>query len=181
MAGRADDDDLDADLDAELAAERADDAVRERRRLRDLSERIGEETTFAELVVGHAIRGGVITAAVHGGARHSGTIVALGADVVVMRSTLDQLVLVPMAAMASIRHHEPAGAADGPALDRHATLHDVLIDWAAARRRVVISTTAGTVSGQLISTGTDVITVVTDSVEREQVQVWLPSVTAVSS
>lgn len=181
MADRAGDPAGADDLDVELAAERADDEVRRRRRLREQSERLGEETTFAELVVGHAVGGGVVTVEVRGGARHRGSIVAVGADVVVIRSLADRLILVPLAAMGSIRHHEAAAAEAHSDVDRGSTLHDVLVEWSAERRRVVISSTAGIVSGRLISTGPDVVTVVTDAVERELVQVWLPSVTDVSA
>ena len=177
MTARGDD----GNLDAELAAARADDAVQQRRQLRDLTERMQQESTFVELLVGHAVAGGQITAELRGGIRHRGTIVAVGADLIVLRTLAKLLVLVPTTAIGSIRHHGPAGVDDAPDVGRDTTLHDVLDEWSAERRRVVISTTAGTVSGRLISIGTDVVTVVTDSVEPERVQVWLPSVTDVSA
>lgn len=176
MAARGDGD----DLDAEFAAARADEAVEERRRLRDLTERVREQTTFAELLVGHAVGGAQITAELRGGIRHQGQIVAVGADVVVLQTLSSRMVLMATSAIGSIRHHGAAGAEDPPDLGRASTLHGVLSEWSSDRRRVVINTAAGTVSGRLVSTGPDVVTVETDSVEPEQVQVWLPSVTDVS-
>ena len=163
-------DPLELELARWLAEARVDDAVTSRLQERALRQLAAEEATLLGLCIDLAEAGRPVLARTTEGRVHRGTVVAVGADFVALRSAAVEATFLPVATLAWLR---PApgtwagapvrgGAAAGsrtPPLA--ARLVDVLTGLAADRPRVrvVVAGDPDVWSGRLRACGADVLSV----------------------
>lgn len=145
---------------------RAADAGARRDRERNLRRQAEEDASLVGTLVDLAERGGPVTVRTTTGRAHTGRLLALGADFVVVRTDHGADVFVTLGAVAAVR----AGRGDAATGDRptpSATrLLDVLATAAAEHPRVSLLVAGETVAGELRAVGSDVVTVLLDGPER---------------
>jgi hypothetical protein len=153
-----------ARLDRWAAEARVDEAARARSRERWLRQAAEEEATLAGVLADLGERGVVVAVRTRAGRAHQGTVAAIGADFVALRTATGE-VLLSFDGLGVVR---TAPGAPPTAGDRvvHAELRlvQVLAGLAAERERVLVVTVDGgdAVSGRLWSVGTDVAAVRSD-------------------
>lgn len=168
-----------------------DEAALRRARERWLQEVAEQEATLAGVLADLAERGGPLTLHGRGGRRHHGTLRMLGLDFVVVGLPSGTDVLLAIDSVTSVRTAPAVELAVG---DEHGPIrrdaerdlaiglrvHDVLVELAADRERVVLVTTDGeTLTGQLRSVGQDVAVLRTDAEPRATAYVALTALAEV--
>lgn len=144
-----------------LDDERHADAVAARRRGQSLRGQAAESGTLAGTLIDLGERRAVVSLVTTGGRSLRGTIVSLGADLVVLRGPSNETVLVALGAVASVRTEPGTIRSIGDRLLRsEATLAEVVGELAVDRPHVAIHTGAAAVSGELRAVGLDVATLV---------------------
>ena len=155
------------DLERWAAEARAREAADERVRARWARRAAEEGATFAGVLLDLAEAGIPTTLTTTGGHRHGGRLIVVGADFVAVRTGTGLVVLLALAGLAEVvAAGVPGGAGAGrPASgeDRpqplEVTLADVLARLAVARPRASLRAGEAVVSGELVATGSDVVTV----------------------
>ena len=157
----------------------ADAAADARARQRWLRQAADEDATFAGVLLDLAERRTPVVVHGRAGRRHRGTVVAVGADFVVVRATDGADAIVPFPGIASVR---PEPGAPAPAGDRSpsidVTFAEALAAVAEDRPRVLLVTTVDTdgVAGELKSVGRDVVTLRLDGAHRPTTYVPIASI-----
>jgi hypothetical protein len=143
----------------ELADEaRAADAVRHRTQARWLRQQAAEEATLVGLLVDLSERGDAVSLRSASGRTHRGAVSFVGGDHVVVGDG----VWVRLAAVVAVRFEGDVAGGDRGAV-RDTRLVESLAEVAPDRPAVVVVTFDGTaMRGELVSAGTDVVTVVLD-------------------
>lgn len=165
-----------AGLAAWVAEGRVDAAAAERARHRWLQRQAGEDATLAGVLMDLAERGRPVAVRSAGGLTARGRIVALGADFVIVREDRVGDVVVPFAAVATVRPTpgEPAPVGARP-LALALTLAEALVELAAERPDVAVAA-GDELRGELRRAGRDTLTVALDDSHRTVVTVHLPAV-----
>lgn len=152
----------DADLAALLDEERGASAVRARGAQRWIRQQALEEARLSGVLLSAAEQRQTVTVRTTSGRSHTGTVHAVGADFVAVRSAGGSLVYIAAAAIALLDADRglvamPAGDDRDAALA--VTLHDVLVDLAGERPDVAVVCAGHTqpVPGELLAVGTDVV------------------------
>jgi hypothetical protein len=164
-------------VDEARVAEAAD--ARSRRHW--LRRQLDAEATLRGVLVEVAERDDPVTLTTTAGMDHSGRVVTVGADYLVLGEP-GSTVLVPTAAVAQIRvgGRGPAGADRRPAPEDARRLTDVLADLAAGRERVVVRSGPSACRGTLVAFGQDVVTLTADGPPPATVYVSLASLSEVA-
>ncbi len=147
-----------------VAETQVDDAVELRRRTAWLRRQADEESTLTGVLVDLAEHGRPVTVHLTNGRRHRGTIAAVGRDVVELRSSVGERVVVAIDALDSVRPQPDAVAVpgDGP-VPTGVTLVERVGRLAEQRERVLIVARSGeATSGEITAVGRDVVTVALD-------------------
>lgn len=152
-----------ARLDRWVADARADEAALARSRERWLQDVAAQEATIAGVLADLAERHASISVEV-GGRRHHGTVVALGADFLALRTGAGADVLLALSALGVVRAAPTVDRALGDRMiATELRLADVLAELAADRERVrLVGASGDTVAGELRGVGLDVVVVRTD-------------------
>ena len=170
------------------AEARARDAVDARVRERWLRRQAEEEATFVGLLVDLAEREAAVAVTTTANRRHVGTVEAVGADFVALRTAGGRTAVVSLGAVAAATplgaEGGRAGAAGAPG-DRGSrsvkvAMADVLAHAAGQRPRVHVHAGGVGVVGELRSVGADVVSVHTDGDPPATAYLRLPSVSEVS-
>ena len=182
-----------ADVERWAAEVRARDAADARVRERWLRRSAEDEAAFAGVLLDLAERGVTAVVTTSSGRRHPGRVVAVGADFVAVRTDGDRTTLVALGALASVRvnglgapmHRGPQAAArsapqPGEARSVSVSVADVLAHAAGRRPRVQVHCGEATLTGELRSVGTDVVTLRADGDPPGQAYVSLASVSEIS-
>ncbi len=147
-----------ADLLARFVSDaRTDERVAERRRRHWLQREAVESSSFAGLLCNLAERVATVRLLTAAGGTHIGVLTAVGADVVVLKTTSGRAVLVAIAHLVAVQHYgtdpldgDRGNAAGGPSL-RH-----LLAELADVDAELSCTLAGGTVmSGRLIWVGED--------------------------
>ena len=146
---------------------RASHAGEARGRERSLRRQAEEDASLTGALLDLAENGSAVTVRTVTGAVHHGVVVAVGADFCVVRAQRGVDLILPLAAVSTVRphpgeRHPPAsGDREPPSLVR---LLDVLAMMAGERQRVAVGTRDGEqVTGELRAVGSDVVTVALDA------------------
>ena len=174
-----------ADLERWMADAKVDDAARARSREGWLRRQAEEEATLNGALADLAEHTTAVTVTTTSGRHHPGRIVAVGQDFCVLRTSGGTLILIPAAAVSSVRvppdrqRTEATGSRPAPV---DATLHGVLAGLAGDRRRVLVALhgNAEVLSGELRSVGIDVLTLRLDGEPATTVYLRSASVSEVS-
>jgi hypothetical protein len=175
-----------ADVERWAAEVRARDAADARVRERWLRRSAEEEADFAGLLLDLAERRVAAVITTSSGRRHPGRVAAVGADFVAVRTEGDRTTLVALAAVAAVRVTGLGPATGGRAQARDegrsltVSVADVLAHAAGRRPRLHVHCDAATVTGELRSVGTDVVTLRTDGDPSSLAYVSLASVSEIS-
>lgn len=178
-------DPIEAELARWLADARAEEASLARSRERALRQLAAEEATFATLSLDLAETGVAVVARTVDGRAHRGTVVAVGADFLVVRPALDRAVFLPFDGLASLRL-APGGRGPDAAGQRpppfEATLGDVLTGLAGDRPRVLLGVRGDPELwlGELWQVGVDVVAVRLDGARVTSAWAQLGAVTEVT-
>lgn len=162
-----------------VAQARASAAATVRQRSRWLGRQLAEDDTFSRALE-RAI-GATVDVHLCDERRYRGALVAVGCDLLTVRTETGVTVVVAEAVSAVIVTSASDGVADPSGWDDlrtgFVTIADVLLEASALRRRVSVDTSGGgRVSGQVASVGRDVLALA----GRSQTWVRLAAVTAVS-
>jgi len=151
------------ELNRWVAETQVDDAIELRRRSAWLRRQTDEESTLTGVLIDLAERGRAVTVHLANGRRHRGTIAAVGRDVVELRSTVGERVVVALDALDSVRPSDAAPVpGDGP-VPRDVTLVERVRRLADQRERVLLVGRNGeATSGEITSVGRDVVRVALD-------------------
>ena len=152
------------ELNRWVAETQVDDAIELRRRSAWLRRQADEEATMTGVLVDLAEHGRAVTLYLGNGRRHRGTIAAVGRDVVELRSTVGERVVVALDALDSVRPSTDADAVpgDGP-VPTDVRLVERVRRLAEQRERVLIVGRNGeATSGEITSVGRDVVRVALD-------------------
>jgi hypothetical protein len=179
-----------ADVERWAAEVRARDAADARVRERWLRRAAEEEAEFTGLLLDLAERGVTAVITTSSGRRHPGRVAAVGADFVALRTEGNRTTLVALGAVASVRvtglgpalrsGTQPATRGRGEGRAVAVSVADVLAHAAGHRPRVHVHCDAVTVAGELLSVGTDVVTLRTDGDPAGVAYVSLASVSEIS-
>lgn len=153
------------ELNRWVAETQVDDAIELRRRSAWLRRQADEESTLTGVLIDLAEHGRPVTLHLGNGRRHRGTIAAVGRDVVELRSSVGERVVVALDALDSVRPMSDATPVpgDGP-VPTDVTLAERVRRLAELRGRVLIVGRNGeATSGELTAIGRDVVTVTLDS------------------
>lgn len=173
-------DDLDGPLRDLLDDQRRREAAERRRHAHWLGQEAEEAGGLAGILVDLGERGAPTSIGTGSGRRLAGAVLAVGTDVVELRTATGQRTLVALAAVATVRPEPGSRPTVG---DRRVvaggTLHDRLVALAADRPEVVVRTRAGEgVAGRLRAVGADVLTLA-QAEDRATVHVALDAVAEV--
>jgi len=161
-----------AGLSKWVAEGQVDAAAAERARQRWLERQASESATLSGVLLDLAERGNPVAIRSLGQANIRGHVVALGADFVVVREERLGDVFVPLRSLALVRSAPDAQPVVGA---RHVTimvvLAEALVDMAAERALVRISTAGEEVRGELRGAGLDVVAVATDAARASLVHI----------
>lgn len=169
-------------VDRWIAEGRVDEAARMRARQGWLREQAASSTTFVAVLADLADRGRPVMMQSAAGSRHRGSIAALGADFVALATDHGALVMLRHGSVSAVRT-EPG---DPPmrsmrAPDLGITLAEVMVDLAAERTRVTVTTSAAEhLAGELLSVGIDLVTLRLDGDARATVYVPFDAVVEVT-
>jgi len=155
-----------------ISESRTDDAARARARRHSLEQQAAADATLLGTLVGLAEQGRPIAAISCSGFQLTGPVVAVGADFTIVRADRLGDVFVPIERLAVVR---PSSGDAAPAHVRlstlSVTLKAALMDLAAERPQVMISTPGHDVRGAMVSVGSDLVTVATDMALRDRVHI----------
>lgn len=144
-----------------LDDERHAQAVTARRREQSLRSQATESGTLLGVLTDLAERRSATSLTTTVGRVVQGTIVGLGADVVIVRGPASETVLLALAALASVRAEPGTARSIGDRQVRSsASLAELLAKLAVERPQVVLHAGATAVAGELRAVGVDVATVV---------------------
>jgi hypothetical protein len=142
-----------------VADDRVRDAAGARSRTHWLARQAEEEGTVAGVLADLAERSEPVVCTTRAGRRHAGTVHALGADFVALRTPGRGSVLVTLGAVAHVRTQPGTGAVAGDrAVRLERRLVDVLHELVAQRSDVVVATGTAEARGELRAVGRDVLT-----------------------
>lgn len=155
---------IDAALDRLLAEARVDEATAGRARGRWLRQQSDEEATLLAVLVDLGEAGTPVVVGVRGRGATPGTITTVGADVVVLRTTVGDL-LVPQTSLGWVRPEPGAAVPVGArSIDANVSLASLLVELAAERPAVAVGTIDGDrLVGELRAVGRDVLRLVDPS------------------
>lgn len=144
-----------------------------------------EQATMPGLLLDLAERGSTIVVRTTAGRSHQGRLTAVATDCCVLRSTAGPVVLLPLWAVASVRHgpgqvgREASTSRDAPL---GTTLAGILADLAGDRPRVRLAYDGGTelLAAELRAVGEDVLTVRIEADPPATVYVRVGSLSEVS-
>lgn len=176
-----------ADLADRLAAwaatARADEAALSRSREGFLRRTAAEDATFVGVLLDLAERGGPVLVVGSGDRRHRGTVRAVGADFIALRTPDARDVLLSHRSIGSVRPEARSAAATGDrGVDVPMGLAEALAVLAEDRPRVLVVSSAGGegLSGELNAVGRDVVTMRLDGSERRIAYVPISNIAEVS-
>lgn len=168
--------------EAWVAVAQVDDAVGERRRTGWLAQQAVEEGTLAGALVELAEQESAVVLSLAPEGQQQGRIFAVGPDAVVLTPSGGGTVVVPLRAIAAIRLNAGAPSLWG---DRSPTpalsWHGLLSAWCGERPEVTVIVPGGSVHGELVTVGIDVLTVLERGDRRVRTIVALDRVVAVTS
>ena len=174
-----------ADVERWAAEVRARDAVDARVRERWLRRSAEDEAEFEGVLLDLAE--GAVTAVIttSSGRRHPGRVVAVGTDFVAVRTDGDRTTIVALGAVASVRVSglraaSRSGPQGGEGRSVNVAMADLLAHAAGRRPRVQVHCGEATVTGELRSVGTDVVSIQADGDPPGQAYVSLASVSEIS-
>ena len=151
------------------AHERAVEAAETRSRERSLRDQAAGEATWSGLLVDLSEKQGEVALDV-GGRRLSGRLVGVGPDFCVLEQGTRRASLVPTDRIVAIWQESPASGSRFPHLQL--SFASALAALAAERTPTCLFLAGGSqVSGELVGSGTDLVTVRTDSATRRTVHV----------
>lgn len=149
-----------------------DAAAAERARRRWLERQEAEDASLAGVLLDLAERGRPVTARTIGGRTSRGPVAALGADFVVIREERLGDVMLPLAALATVRaapgDEAPVGARPVALM---IVLAEALVELAADRPSVVVCAAGEELRGDLCRAGRDVIAVALTNQQREVISI----------
>ncbi|RMH68128.1 MAG: hypothetical protein D6683_17250 [Actinomyces sp.] len=172
-----------ADVDelARWSAEaRIEEAVRARRRVRNLVDQHDGDVTVGTVLAGLAEQGGPVRVSTRHGHVLDGRVTALGRDHVVVTDRRQGRVFVPFASVAAVRDRAPAESGARPAADgvtpALSSLVGVLADLAAEQTRVRVVLASDDIRGRLTAVGSEVLVLEVTTLGRERVHVAVSAV-----
>lgn len=161
-----------------IAEGRVEAAAAERARRRWLERQEAEEASLVGVLLDLAERGRPVAASTLAGRTARGPVAALGADFVVIRQERLGDVMLPLAALATVRgapgDAAPVGARQPVALV--IVLAEALVELAADRPSVVVSVAGEEFRGDLFRAGRDVVTVALPNRHREVVSIAMAAI-----
>lgn len=159
---------------------RVDEAVRARRRVRNLVDQGGADVTVGTVLAGLAEQGGAVRVSTRHGHVLDGRVTALGRDHVVVTDRRQGRVFVPFASVAAVRDRPPADDAPRPAAGgvtpAVSSLVGVLADLAAEQARVRVVLASDAIRGRLAAVGSEVLVVEVTTLARERVHVAVSAI-----
>lgn len=160
-----------------IGAGQVDAAARARARQHWLRRQAEEQATLGGVLVDLAERGQPLMLSTRARRRVAGPVRAVGADFCIVREQASGDVVVPMAAIATVR---PAPGEDPVTGDRHLAIElvlaEALVELAADRPAVLIATGHDDLKGELRSAGRDVVAVVLEGPRRDVVYVSVDAI-----